>query len=287
MNHSKTSLASSLALLATLAPAALAQTTLLSDNFSTDTSSSYFSGGFASGGTGGTPGSFNVGGGRMNITSPYYTTAGSFGYLIAGRSFTTALPALATNDSITFSANITITSISAPPSGNFDSAIFFALANKGAVSSATGTYGGIGAAINPLGGAGKHTSFRDNGTNSTFFAGNDVSYGAFNNLTAPVVDTVYTWSVTITKQAAADTYALVSTFSGNSTTSTSSATLSGTALSNFDSVVIGWNKATATSPVQFSVDNLLVTTSAIPEPSAFAALAGLAGLGFAATRRRR
>lgn len=37
----------------------------------------------------------------------------------------------------------------------------------------------------------------------------------------------------------------------------------------------------------FGYDNIQITGTAVPEPASFAALAGLAGLGFAASRRRR
>lgn len=51
---------------------------------------------------------------------------------------------------------------------------------------------------------------------------------------------------------------------------------------------LGFNSASATI-ADFSVDNIRVTSipSAVPEPSAFATLAGLGALGLAALRRRR
>ncbi len=50
-------------------------------------------------------------------------------------------------------------------------------------------------------------------------------------------------------------------------------------------LVIAINSHTASS--QLVIDNVRLDASAIPEPSAFAALAGIVGLGFAASRRRR
>lgn len=50
----------------------------------------------------------------------------------------------------------------------------------------------------------------------------------------------------------------------------------------------GFNASAAQfDEIRFGTNYLAVTGAAVPEPSAFAALAGLAGLAFAATRRRR
>jgi len=48
-----------------------------------------------------------------------------------------------------------------------------------------------------------------------------------------------------------------------------------------------WGGAANTAARQLYVDNVSLTTTAIPEPSAFAAIAGLGVLGLAASRRRR
>jgi hypothetical protein len=60
------------------------------------------------------------------------------------------------------------------------------------------------------------------------------------------------------------------------------------ALEGQTNVLIGLN-VTDTSTSQFFLDNVAIygTAAPIPEPSSFAALAGVLGLGFAATRRRR
>lgn len=51
---------------------------------------------------------------------------------------------------------------------------------------------------------------------------------------------------------------------------------------------IGFRMGSGNSASILSIDNIsIITTSPIPEPSAFAALAGIATLGFAASRRRR
>ena len=67
--------------------------------------------------------------------------------------------------------------------------------------------------------------------------------------------------------------------------------INGTTMANFSSTF-----ATGTHVAFYSreysgstaaLESVTITTSAVPEPSSFAALAGLAGLGLAATRRRR
>ena len=68
----------------------------------------------------------------------------------------------------------------------------------------------------------------------------------------------------------------------------STATGSGNTTGNATLGRFGFNSSTTNTP-NFLIDNLYASSipSAIPEPSAFAALAGLATLGLAAARRRR
>ena len=48
-----------------------------------------------------------------------------------------------------------------------------------------------------------------------------------------------------------------------------------------------WNGSSGAFTFAFNEADGVLTVTAVPEPSAFAALAGLLGLGFAACRRRR
>ena len=107
-------------------------------------------------------------------------------------------------------------------------------------------------------------------------------------------DTWYKFSTTITKSSTAGAWDLTVSLqnwgsdgtSFVSTIASESATgIANTALYNDSSLFAGYYARNTTgTPRQFiAADNFTV----IPEPSSFAALAGLAGLGLAASRRRR
>jgi hypothetical protein len=64
-----------------------------------------------------------------------------------------------------------------------------------------------------------------------------------------------------------------------------SSTVSGITWASGTDIWLRWTVPSVTNAPNVGLDD--VTFSAIPEPSAFAALAGLGALGLAATRRRR
>jgi hypothetical protein len=116
---------------------------------------------------------------------------------------------------------------------------------------------------------------------------------ALANSSTPVVggtvsfDTTYAVTFSISRSLDGTTNTITSSFGGASIISTDTTT----PLSSFDTLGIffgsNWGAASPNSRSNFIDDVLVTHTAAVPEPSAFAALAGLGALGFASTRRRR
>lgn len=95
-----------------------------------------------------------------------------------------------------------------------------------------------------------------------------------------ITDTAYhTFSLTITRTSATS-LSFSSSIDGFNYTSVSSNSISNF---NFDRIILGEGGTS----VPFAIDNVLVTQGAIPEPSTYAALAGLAALGLVAFKRTR
>lgn len=130
---------------------------------------------------------------------------------------------------------------------------------------------------------------RSLGNNQGLFQG---TIGNLTNVNAPVVggavafDTTYAVTLSVTRSLDGLSNTISSSFAGASI----SATDSSSPYASFDTLGIflgsNWGAASPNQRSNF-IDDVIVTYSAIPEPSAFAALAGIAVLGLAATRRRR
>ncbi len=97
--------------------------------------------------------------------------------------------------------------------------------------------------------------------------------------------------------SAANTYTVsTNLYDGNGTAGTNLATLSGTAsgatflTGPFDGLMIGYRYSATSAASSLTLTDVTITSnvaSAVPEPSTYAALAGLAALGLVAWRRRR
>ncbi|HLP24693.1 MAG TPA: PEP-CTERM sorting domain-containing protein [Acidobacteriota bacterium] len=97
--------------------------------------------------------------------------------------------------------------------------------------------------------------------------------------------------------SAANTYTIsTNLYDGNGTTGTNLATISGTAAGAtfltgpFDGLMIGYRYSNTSATSNLTLTDVLITSnvaSAVPEPSTYAALVGLAALGFVGWRRRR
>lgn len=97
--------------------------------------------------------------------------------------------------------------------------------------------------------------------------------------------------------SAANTYTVsTNLYDGNGTTGTNLATITGTAAGAtfltgpFDGLMIGYRYSNTAATSNLTITDVLITSnaaSAVPEPSTYAALAGLAALGWVGWRRRR
>jgi len=104
--------------------------------------------------------------------------------------------------------------------------------------------------------------------------------------------TQYTAKLRITVSGASEytvDYVLMNGAGDTTLQTLSRTTVSGSFINNLsiDGLAIGYRQSGTSLATSISLNSVDVTVNAIPEPSSFAALAGLAGLGFAATRRRR
>lgn len=163
--------------------------------------------------------------------------------------------------------------------------------------SAGGAYGAGGALGISL--LGFSTSFRlqilDSGSNATVQQTQVTLSGAPTGMVWSIDGANSTWSVTL---VGATFSSLLTNQLGVTLAAPGAATISGT-FSNFTETgltvgediisrfVLGANNGTSVTDGAIATFGDVVVTSAIPEPSAFAAIAGLGALGCAALRRRR
>lgn len=104
--------------------------------------------------------------------------------------------------------------------------------------------------------------------------------------------TQYTATLRISVSAASEYTVVYSLLNGAGDTTLqtiSRTTVSGSFINNLsiDGIGIGYRQSGTSLATSISLNSVDVTLSTVPEPSGFAAVAGLAGLGFAASRRRR
>lgn len=187
--------------------------------------------------------------------------------------------------SVTFSFNYSIT---APASGNF---IRFGLFNSGgsfpaADGSATAFAGDVGYTV--FGGlpastvANSFTVRKESNTDGALFGTNpnNATVLGTGNLGAVTASQTYLASLTITRNSPTS-ISLSSTLNG--------VTVNATDLSNTNQTFDNLGIFFGNNMGNISLSNVMITTvtSAVPEPSSFALIAGAAGLGFGALRRRR
>ncbi len=121
------------------------------------------------------------------------------------------------------------------------------------------------------------------GTDIATVAGTNVALGA----------SAYTATFTITQNSDGGQDITGSLFSGVGTGGSVLASISGTSAtpvtSSFSGLAIGFRDGDSVTALAttMEIDAITLTAAAVPEPSSFAALAGAAGLGLAALRRRR
>lgn len=103
----------------------------------------------------------------------------------------------------------------------------------------------------------------------------------------------YTLTYSITRTDSSTLSFATNLYDGIGTTGTNLASISATATganlltSTFSALAFGYRYSNTSAASSIAVNDLTVVYTAVPEPSSFAALAGLAGLGLVATRRRR
>jgi hypothetical protein len=123
--------------------------------------------------------------------------------------------------------------------------------------------------------------------NSTDFNLNEITFGAKFSATGPTGSINWKFSTTTDFTSATD----LGTYTITDTDTKFTVPLS--SVNAADNITAGYYSAifsSSSNTAQFQLDNVQftgVSVAAIPEPSSFAALAGLLGLGFAASRRRR
>ncbi len=131
-----------------------------------------------------------------------------------------------------------------------------------------------------------------------FFTGGNLNTGAAGTVQAGLTQTFATGGWTtgktyhavltidyVTGTTANVTYTISDPYTGVGALTSVSATATGLTVASAGE--IGFRTGLASSGGTLSFDNISITTSTIPEPSAFAALGGVAALGCAAFRRRR
>ena len=122
--------------------------------------------------------------------------------------------------------------------------------------------------------------------------GSDIATGAVTGLSL-TASSQYTAVFTITRNLANGQDIAGSLFSGVGTGGTELASISGTiavpVTNIFSGIAIGFRDGdtVGTQTNTLEIDSVSLQLTTVPEPSGFAAIAGLAGLGLAASRRRR
>lgn len=254
--------------------------TLLSDDFSSDTTANYYL-------SSGNAASYSVADGRLTLAS--------------GRSIFTyfEVTSLEVGDNITVTFNF-----EAPAWGSANAGFRFGLFNSNDTTIVnfnntqytpftgySGTTNPVGAATNPM------VLRTRNLTNSALLTTNEAftsigNSGGVQNQSF-VVNESYTGVFSVTRTGLL-TNDLTFSISGSglsdytiTRTHTSDAPETvGSIVTTFDGFALSTTNAVLNTGV-IHLDNIVVTTTAIPEPSAFAALAGLGVLGLAVARRRR
>lgn len=253
--------------------------TVLFDDFSTDTKANYL---LSSGGST----SYAIESGALRVNS--------------GRSVYTAFDAvsLAVNETVRISFNF-----SAPAYGASNAGFRFGLFNSNNtpvtnfINTEYGPFTGYSVTTNPVGAASNPMVIRDRSINTegallttnTAFQAVGTTGGAQNQ--SFVANEIYTASFSVTRTSASvATISAMITGAGLSGYTITREHSSASATFVFDGFALS---ATSAALVDTNgiirLDNILVETnvSPIPEPSAFAALAGLGVLTMAASRRRR
>lgn len=255
---------------------------LLTDDFSTDTRADYYlSSGNAS--------SYAIVDGKLSV--------------VAGRSVFTYFESV----SLGVNDNITVTfSFESATWGNANAGFRFGLFNSNGteVTNFTNTeytpFTGYSGTTNPVGAASNPMVIRTrNIANGALLTTNDAytaigaSGGVQNQSFAN--NSVYTGTYSVTRTGL-DTNEITFTITGPGLTDYSitrihtanSPEAVGNLVTTFDGFALSTTNATLTNGSgTILLDNILVTTTVIPEPSTFAALAGLGVLGLALSRRRR
>lgn len=278
-----------LAVLLPLCASAQIVTNLLSDNFNDNdranqnlpTSAQWFSGG-----------GLTVTGGPSDYKLQNAPTTATVRHAVAYFASATAPVSLASvGDKISVAFDLTPTTAS-PTGGNLlriallhsDSARF-----TGDANSNLALQSGYGLFINPgtqVGGLYNRTT--DSGALlSSLTAGN--GWSAAGTGITPAVEDQFgfaqnsTYRVSFTIEREASSLKFTYTADGNGESVAASLSYATVNTYDFDTVAFGWGNAFGTG----LIDNVVVTHTAVPEPSAAAALAGVAVLAGVALRRRR
>lgn len=205
---------------------------------------------------------------------------------------------LANGESLTLSFNVSFSAVADAAAsfrvGLYSSGTRISADNFGNTNSAfSGSYSGYMGGVN-IGSTGSNI-FRvyERGTSTSLISGSIGTSGyaltgsGGGAVKTFVPDTVYSAVMTITRVDASTvsiSQSYSGIFSGDSVTSTASATISDTSGVNtsFDTLAFYYNNT-----ANLTFDNIKLDYSAIPEPSTFAFLAGFGALACVAIRRRR
>ncbi|MDF3056962.1 MAG: hypothetical protein K0R17_1177 [Rariglobus sp.] len=266
-------------------------TTLLNDTFadndrtnqSLSTSSQWF--------VSGTSGNLTASGGTLNQATTgmtgltYFTASGSPVSLGVTESI-----------KLTFDVSFATTGNSAAGfrSGLFNSGTRMTGDSFGVSNAAfTGSYAGYLGGVNTAAASNNILRFYERGTSTTLIGGSiGTGYvqlgasggGAFKTFAA---SSIYTGTLTITRtdiSTVSVSLSYTGVFTGDSVSSTQTATVVDTAglTTSFDTLAFS-----NTAGSSYTLDNIKIDYTAVPEPSTYAALAGVLALGVVALRRRQ